>query len=165
MNRAGGLYGCTSLTSMLNGWCRIPAQLSVQVYSVISGKHIGQKCQSSLKERNFSSWTWWAHSKSSTPSCQIPKGNQICGNTSIYISERQMAELMVMLLSVNSAIPLSDLWEETSSRLKHMKHHHPLSLFLWSSSSFWNWTYSTFGSRIYRHFLLGICPHQSAVWT
>ena len=55
--------------------------------------------------------------KSSTPLSQIPKGNQIGGSTSVYVGERPTAELMPMLLLlyVNSAIPLSDL-------VKHLKH-------------------------------------------
>ena len=64
--RVGSLYKYTSFTSMLNGWYGILAWLSILVYSVISGKHIG-KCGSSVKGKNFFSSTCRANVKLSTP--------------------------------------------------------------------------------------------------
>ena len=88
------------------------------------------------------------------PSSKYQRGkkkNQVCGDTSVYVSERQMSTLMLMLSYVNSAIRLSDL-QETLQTCQHvLSAAIPCCCFFccWWSSLFSNWPYSTFGSRIH----------------
>ena len=99
---------------MLNGWYGIPVQLSIPVHSFISGKHIG-KCRSFLKGRNFFSSSWRDTREIEYTLVPNTKGKpDLWKHFNLYASERQTAELMLMLLYVNSAnidIPLSNLLE------------------------------------------------------
>ena len=66
-----------------------------------------------------------------------PKGDQICGNTPMYACERQMAELMLMLPYVNSAIPLSGVLEapQTSQSIRSdtISYHYIISFVVFFS--------------------------------
>ena len=84
---------------MLNRWYGIPVKLSVPIFSAFSRKRIG-KCWSSLKGKNFFSSRCQTHE---IEYILVPntKGNQICGNDSVYVSKRQVTKLMLMILLSN----------------------------------------------------------------
>ena len=78
--------------------------------------HLG-KCRAFLKGKSFVLINT-ANSREIQLS-QIPKENQMCGNASMYVSKRQT--LMLILLYVNSAVPLSNLREapQTWQRIRN----------------------------------------------
>ena len=84
---------------MLNRWYGIPVKLSVPIFSAFSRKRIG-KCWSSLKGKHFFSSRCQTHE---IEYILVPntKGNQICGNDSVYVSKRQVTKLMLMILLSN----------------------------------------------------------------
>ena len=137
--RAGGLYQCIDFTGMRNRQYGMLICLSIPVHLLfLEGKEL------------FSSM-WRTHMKLSTPLFQIPKGNQICRNTLIYIKMKdrwpnRCWDCCRYCKQCNSNVKLAG---GTSNMSKHMKHHQPLSSFLLPSSSFSNWSYSTFGSMIH----------------
>ena len=116
-SRAGGLQQYTGFAGMLNRQYSIPVQFSIPICSDITLKHIGKSPSNFPEGKN--SLTCQTHMKSSLPQSQITTGNQICGNTSINVSKRQVAALMLMLLQVNSAIPLLSLREKPQHVTEH----------------------------------------------
>ena len=97
-------------TGMLNGWYGIRYNCSFQ-YTQLLPESTSESIKVPRRKRFFSD-EHGRHTWNLEQSCaKYQKGNQTCRNTSVYVSQRQMAELILMLLHVNNAIQLSNLRE------------------------------------------------------
>ena len=97
-----------------NGRYGVPVQLSYR-YTRLFPESTPESAEVPWRKRTFShehgGHTW----NRVHPSAKYQHRNKICGKLSIYASKRETAKLMLMLLYLNSAIPLSNLREASQT--------------------------------------------------